>query len=116
MLRRSRFYRRFEIRSSDNSYVFVGCTPDECHRKLLMAINERNVRKLVDDRVSQGADFFGLTNPTVHYLITSCEGASKCIKYDFKKFAVRKVSVLFLRVYILFCAREVGTSALLLRY
>lgn len=69
--------------------MFVGSSPDECHQKLLSRINSVYPMKVVNDSSNCGADFFGLTNTTVHYLILSLPGASKCIKYNFKKFKVR---------------------------
>ncbi|KAK7575634.1 hypothetical protein V9T40_011920 [Parthenolecanium corni] len=76
---------RFEIQSEDG-LLFVGSTPDECHQKLLSRINSVYAMKVVNNASSCGADFFGLSNTTVHYLILSLPGASKCIKYHFKKF------------------------------
>lgn len=68
--------------------MFYGSTPDECHKKLLTLINNNYSNKIVNDNINRGADFFGLANPTVHYLILSLPGVSKCTKYSFKKFNV----------------------------
>lgn len=66
----------------------MGSTPDECHQKLLSLINENYSAKVVNDAINCGSDFFGLSNTTVHYLILSLPGVSKCVKYSFKKFNV----------------------------
>ncbi len=78
---------RFEISSGDG-LVFVGSSPDECHKKLLSLLNMNYPAKIVNDNINCGADFFGLTNATVHYLVLSLPGVSKCAKYSFKKFSV----------------------------
>lgn len=81
-------FNRFEILSEDG-LVFTGTTPDECHKKLLSLINNNYSAKVVNDTINRGADFFGLANPSVHYLILSLPGIPKCVKYSFKKFNVR---------------------------
>ncbi|XP_065215401.1 transforming growth factor beta regulator 1 isoform X2 [Planococcus citri] len=81
-------YPKFEILSEDG-LVFTGTTPDECHKKLLSLINNNYSAKVVNDTINRGADFFGLANPSVHYLILSLPGIPKCIKYSFKKFNER---------------------------
>lgn len=78
----------FEI-SAEGGRVFTGTSPDECHQKLLTLINENYSAKVVNESITCGADFFGLTNTTVHYLILSLPGVSKCLKYNFKKFNER---------------------------
>lgn len=79
---------RFEI-SSEDGLVFMGSSPDECHQKLISLINENYSGNVVNNIVNCGCDFFGLSNTTVHYLILSLPGVSKCVKYSFKKFNVR---------------------------
>lgn len=75
---------RFEI-SADNEgqMPIVGSSPDECHSTLLHRLSITRVQP-------RGIDFFGLSHPTVHYLIQSSPNAKKCANYVFTKFEVSK--------------------------
>ncbi|KAL8587199.1 hypothetical protein ACOMHN_013285 [Nucella lapillus] len=80
----------FEIAPEEGTdRVFRGSTPNECHVKLLQAINAALGADVVST-VGHGADFFGLTNPAVQNLIQSCPGAKKCSGYRWVRFEINK--------------------------
>lgn len=75
---------RFEIVSdNDLDQPLVGSTPDECHSKLLMAISLA-LRSITP----KGADFFGISHPTVQNLIQSTPGTRKLAIYKQQRFEV----------------------------
>lgn len=77
-------YCRFEIVSdNDLDQPLVGSTPDECHSKLLMAISPA-LRSITP----KGADFFGISHPTIQNLIQSTPGTRKLAMYKQQRFEV----------------------------
>ena len=46
--------------------------------------------QLLDTTKLNGAEFFGLTHPSVQNLVQSCPGAKKCTNYRWIKFEVAK--------------------------
>ncbi|XP_029050102.1 transforming growth factor beta regulator 1 [Osmia bicornis bicornis] len=77
---------RFEIVSdNDLDQSLVGSTPDECHSKLLMTISP-TLRSITP----KGADFFGISHPTVQNLIQSTPGTRKLAMYKQQRFEVSK--------------------------
>lgn len=81
---------RFEIVPEDNTEKpILGNTPNECHSTLLRTINEIYGKEILSQE-GQGADFFGLTHPTIQNLVQSCAGARKCSLYRWVKFEVCK--------------------------
>lgn len=81
---------RFEISSDgEDGACFVGTTPNECHSQLIAAINSVYDKPFLIDDLNRGADFFGLSHPTMHELILSLSGVDKCSKYSTKNFAER---------------------------
>ncbi|KAL1463720.1 hypothetical protein WDU94_015446 [Cyamophila willieti] len=75
---------RFEI-SADNepNMPIIGSTPDDCHFILLQRLSITRVQP-------KGIDFFGLSHPTVHYLIQCSPNAKRCPNYVFTRFEVSK--------------------------
>lgn len=81
---------RFEIVSdNDLDQALVGSTPDECHSRLLIAINPA-LRSITP----RGADFFGVSHPTIQNLIQSSPGTRKLITYKQQRFEVGKNHVM----------------------
>ncbi|XP_071860588.1 transforming growth factor beta regulator 1 isoform X1 [Bombus fervidus] len=77
---------RFEIVSdNDLDQPLVGSTPDECHSKLLMAIS-----LVLRTIAPKGADFFGISHPTIQNLIQSTPGTRKLAMYKQQRFEVSK--------------------------
>ena len=75
---------RFEIVSdTDLDQPLVGGSPDECHSRLLAAISPS-----LSAIVPKGADFFGISHPTIQNLIQSSSGTRKLINYKLQKFEV----------------------------
>ncbi|XP_014234292.1 transforming growth factor beta regulator 1 isoform X1 [Trichogramma pretiosum] len=80
------FKPRFEIVSdSDLDQPLVGSTPDECHWRLLSAISPS-----LSSITPKGADFFGISHPTIQNLIQSSPGTRKLANYKQQKFAIKK--------------------------
>lgn len=77
---------RFEIVSdNDIDQPLVGCSPDECHSRLLAAISPA-LRSILP----KGADFFGISHPTIQNLIQSSPGTRKLAMYKQQRFEVSK--------------------------
>lgn len=77
---------RFEIVSdSDLDQPLVGSSPDECHSRLLTAISP-TLRSIAP----RGADFFGISHPTIQNLIQSSPGTRKLATYKQQRFEVSK--------------------------
>ncbi|XP_014471280.1 PREDICTED: transforming growth factor beta regulator 1 [Dinoponera quadriceps] len=77
---------RFEIVSdNDLDQPLVGSSPDECHSKLLAAISP-TLRSIMP----KGADFFGISHPTIQNLIQSSPGTRKLVMYKQQRFEVSK--------------------------
>ncbi|KYM91224.1 Transforming growth factor beta regulator 1 [Atta colombica] len=77
---------RFEIVSdNDLDQPLVGSSPDECHLKLLAAISP-----VLCTIVPKGADFFGISHPTIQNLIQSSPGTRKLAMYKQQRFEVSK--------------------------
>jgi len=73
----------------------VGCSPDECHSKLLAAISP-----MLCSIAPKGADFFGISHPTIQNLIQSSSGTRKLAMYKQQRFEVCIYNNL--RLYIIF--------------
>ncbi|XP_043261048.1 transforming growth factor beta regulator 1 [Colletes gigas] len=77
---------RFEIVSdNDLDQPLVGSSPDECHSKLLVAISP-----VLRSITPKGADFFGISQPTIQNLIQSTPGTRKLAIYKQQRFEVSK--------------------------
>ncbi|XP_015519696.1 transforming growth factor beta regulator 1-like [Neodiprion pinetum] len=77
---------RFEIVSdSDPDQPLVGLSPDECHSRLLAAISPT-----LCSIPPRGADFFGISHPTIQNLIQSSPGTRKLANYKSVRFEVYK--------------------------
>lgn len=77
---------RFEIVSdNDLDQALVGSSPDECHSRLLAAISP--ALRLITPK---GADFFGISHPTIQNLIQSTPGTRKLAMYKQERFEVSK--------------------------
>uniref|UniRef100_T1IZN3 Transforming growth factor beta regulator 1 n=1 Tax=Strigamia maritima TaxID=126957 RepID=T1IZN3_STRMM len=82
---------KFEIApEDDNEQPIIGTSANQCHSSLLSAVNRARGLVVMDTKVC-GADFFGLSHPTIQNLIQSCPGARKCLLYKWIKFEVCKV-------------------------
>ncbi|ELT92721.1 hypothetical protein CAPTEDRAFT_221508 [Capitella teleta] len=80
----------FELSADDClDHVISASTPDECHSKLLRAINASMSYDAVPIE-THGAEFFGLSHPTIQNLIQYCPGAKKCQGYRWQKFEIAK--------------------------
>jgi hypothetical protein len=77
---------KFEISPEDlQGMKFSGSDPSQCHRQLLEAINASwGMGKVPME--PRGAEFFGLSHPTVQNLIQSLTGARRCVNYNWLKF------------------------------
>lgn len=81
---------KFEIVSdNDLDQPLVGCSPDECHSKLLAAISP-----VLSSIALKGADFFGISHPTIQNLIQSSPGTRKLAMYKQQRFEVSKNHVI----------------------
>ncbi|EZA60785.1 hypothetical protein DMN91_001536 [Ooceraea biroi] len=81
---------RFEIVSdNDLDQPLVGSSPDECHTKLLAAISPA-----LCSVAPKGADFFGISHPTIQNLIQSSPGTRKLVMYKQQRFEVSKNHVI----------------------
>ncbi|XP_039284820.1 transforming growth factor beta regulator 1 [Nilaparvata lugens] len=79
---------RFEIvTDSLVDEPIVSWNIDEAHSRLLQLVNRCVGADVVSVR-GRGADFFGLSHPTIHHLIQSSLGARKCHGYVATKFEV----------------------------
>lgn len=77
---------RFEIvADTDLDVPLVSGSIDECHSMLLQLINSCLGAEVVNTK-GRGADFFGLSHPTVHHLIQASPGVRKCKGYVWTKF------------------------------
>ena len=75
---------RFEIVSdTELDQPLVGSSPDECHSRLLAAISPS-----LSSITLKGADFFGISHPTIQNLIQSSPGTRKLTCYKPQKFEV----------------------------
>lgn len=78
---------RFEIVSdNDLDQPLVGSSPDECHSRLLAAISPT-----LCSIMPKGADFFGISHPTIQNLIQSSPGTRKLAMYKQQRFEVSKI-------------------------
>lgn len=68
---------RFEIVADSDLKVIGSYSLDDCHAQLLQEINRSLGAEVVSSK-GKGADFFGLSHPTVHHLIQSSPGVRKC--------------------------------------
>ncbi|XP_054260828.1 transforming growth factor beta regulator 1-like isoform X1 [Macrosteles quadrilineatus] len=82
---------RFEIVADSDLKVIGGYSLDECHAQLLQEINRVVGTEVVNTR-GRGADFFGLSHPTIHHLIQSSPGVRKCHGYVWTKFDLSRAS------------------------
>lgn len=79
-----KLFSRFEIVSdNDLDQPLVGSSPDECHSKLLLAISP-SLRSII----TKGADFFGISHPTIQNLVQSTPGTRKLAMYKQQRFEV----------------------------
>lgn len=79
------YYFRFEIVSdTELDQPLVGSSPDECHSGLLAAISPT-----LNSIIPKGADFFGISHPTIQNLIQSSPGTRKLFNYKPQKFEVQ---------------------------
>ncbi|KAM5245697.1 transforming growth factor beta regulator 1 [Ctenodactylus gundi] len=79
---------QFEIVPADDPHnAIISSSIDACHEELLRTISG-TVGKLMPNLPPSGADFFGLSHPTIHNLIQSCPGARKCVNYRWIKYDV----------------------------
>ncbi|XP_066590083.1 transforming growth factor beta regulator 1 [Prorops nasuta] len=77
---------RFEIVSdNDLDQPLVGSSPDECHSRLLAAISP-----VLRSIPPKGANFFGISHPTIQNLIQSSPGTRKLASYKQQRFEVSK--------------------------
>lgn len=77
---------RFEIvADNDLDQPLVGSSPDECHSLLLSAISSA-----LCAIPPKGADFFGISHPTIQNLIQSSPGTRKLAMYKSQRFEVSK--------------------------
>ncbi|RZF44455.1 hypothetical protein LSTR_LSTR002228 [Laodelphax striatellus] len=84
---------RFEIvTDSASDDAIVSANIDQCHSRLLQLINRCVGSEVVTTR-GRGADFFGLSHPTIHHLIQSSLGARKCQGYVWTKFEVSRSTI-----------------------
>ncbi|OXU31590.1 hypothetical protein TSAR_010252 [Trichomalopsis sarcophagae] len=80
---------RFEIVSdTELDQPLVGSSPDECHSRLLTAISPS-----LNSISPKGADFFGISHPTIQNLIQSSPGTRKLSIYKPQKFEISKNSI-----------------------
>uniref|UniRef100_A0A1B6CYL5 INO80 complex subunit E N-terminal domain-containing protein n=1 Tax=Clastoptera arizonana TaxID=38151 RepID=A0A1B6CYL5_9HEMI len=81
---------RFEIVADNNlDAPIISKSIDQCHSLLLSMINQSLGSEVISTR-GKGADFFGLSHPTVHHLIQSSPGVRKCHGYVWTKFEVNR--------------------------
>lgn len=79
---------RFEIvADTDLDVPLVSDSIDECHSMLLQLINSCLGAEVVNTK-GRGADFFGISHPTIHHLIQASPGVRKCKGYVWTKFEV----------------------------
>uniref|UniRef100_A0A0V0GE77 Putative transforming growth factor beta regulator 1 n=1 Tax=Triatoma dimidiata TaxID=72491 RepID=A0A0V0GE77_TRIDM len=79
---------RFEIvADTDLDVPLVSTSIDQCHSMLLSLINRCLSTEVVNTK-GRGADFFGLSHPTIHHLIQASPGVRKCKGYIWTKFEV----------------------------
>lgn len=79
---------KFEIvADTDLDVPLVSDSIDECHSMLLQFINSFLGAEVVNTK-GRGADFFGISHPTVHHLIQASPGVRKCKKYVWTKFEI----------------------------
>lgn len=78
---------KFEVSGDDNpAVVYSGRTPDEAVSTLFATLNtaiakSQTARPLPALPPGKGAQFFGLSTPTIHHLIQGCLGTRKCVRY-----------------------------------
>lgn len=78
----------FEVASdTDLETSISGDDINIVHSELLKRINQVVGVEVVNTR-GRGADFFGISHPTVMNLLQSSPGIKKCIKYKMTKFEV----------------------------
>uniref|UniRef100_A0A1B6JYI9 INO80 complex subunit E N-terminal domain-containing protein n=1 Tax=Homalodisca liturata TaxID=320908 RepID=A0A1B6JYI9_9HEMI len=82
---------RFEIVADSDLEVIGSYSLDDCHTQLLQKINRCLGVEIVSTK-GKGADFFGLSHPTVHHLIQSCPGVRKCHGYIWTKFDLSRAN------------------------
>ncbi|KAL1139433.1 hypothetical protein AAG570_006417, partial [Ranatra chinensis] len=79
---------RFEIvADTDLDVPLVSQSIDECHSMLLQLINDCLGTEVVNTK-GRGADFFGISHPTIHHLIQASPGVRKCKGYIWTKFEI----------------------------
>ncbi|KAJ8022073.1 Transforming growth factor beta regulator 1 [Holothuria leucospilota] len=77
----------FEIHCGDGgNQKFTGETINTCHQRLMEAVNKASGKRLVDDTRGSGAEFFGISNPTICNLIQNQPDADKCHSYKRMQF------------------------------
>lgn len=84
------FVIRFEVASdTDLETSISGDDINAVHSELLQRINQAVGVEVVNTR-GRGADFFGISHPTVMNLLQSSPGIKKCVNYKMTKFEVSK--------------------------
>uniref|UniRef100_A0A0A9WII7 Transforming growth factor beta regulator 1 n=2 Tax=Lygus hesperus TaxID=30085 RepID=A0A0A9WII7_LYGHE len=79
---------KFEIvADTDLDVPIVSTSIDSCHSMLLSLINRCLGMEIVNTK-GRGADFFGISHPTIHHLIQASPGVRKCKGYVWTKFEV----------------------------
>ena len=71
-----------------------GNSPDECHRTLIEAVNQACGVRILQSSAA-GADFFGLSHPSVLHLLQGFPQARLLSKYRFVEFKVMGVKTRF---------------------
>ncbi|XP_014245835.1 transforming growth factor beta regulator 1 [Cimex lectularius] len=79
---------RFEIvADTDLDVPIMSASIDQCHSMLLSHINACLGTEVVNAK-GRGADFFGISHPTIHHLIQGSPGVRKCKGYVWTKFEI----------------------------
>lgn len=81
------FYRFEIVADNDLDQPLVGSSPDECHSLLLSAISSA-----LCAIPPKGAEFFGISHPTIQNLIQSSPGTRKLALYKSQRFEVNFLS------------------------
>ncbi|XP_071842889.1 uncharacterized protein [Apostichopus japonicus] len=70
----------------EEAQSFRGENINICHQKLMEAVNRASGKRMVDDTRGSGAEFFGISNPTICNLIQNLANAEKCPGYKMMQF------------------------------
>ena len=102
-----KFFSRFEVASdTDLETSISGDDINAVHAELLQRINQAVGVEVVNTR-GRGADFFGISHPTVMNLLQSSPGIKKCVNYKMTKFEVIYSLTFFLRHLVKNCKQSV---------